>query len=457
MWDLARKELYRRRYFAVAVLCVIDMAALGLAVFVPRTWTSVATLSVDAQPPELDELESRLRSRIETLVPDPNARVTTREAEGEIRVQYVAPGAQASLDGLKDLLSRLVQQEVERLRDERRAVEHALVLETERSDAEVRESERLLNEELARLPAGGQPALGARVGQLRAELEALDLDLRTSAELRSTLTKRIAALDKQIAALAPGLEPPDEIDRELADLRGDLAAARAVPGADVARVEDLELQISNLEIERVAALEKRDALRRRIDSEFKAPREQTRARLSILEDEVGLKTRRRGEIGKLLESADVELSKLEQGSEVLRNLRRKYDDAVALNRQQKLQLQNVRSDIDLRTNPASLSFQVIRQPVLPSAPDGIPSWVFVLSALGISVLGSIVLGLGPAMVDEKVRLPESIVLDVQVPVLTVIPEYRPAQGGAHVRWRVILLSLVVAVSVGANAAFLILF
>jgi hypothetical protein len=54
-------------------------------------------------------------------------------------------------------------------------------------------------------------------------------------------------------------------------------------------------------------------------------------------------------------------------------------------------------------------------------------------------------------------LPESIVQDVQVPVLTVIPEYRPSPGGVHVRWRVILLSLVVALGVGANVAFLILF
>jgi hypothetical protein len=232
---------------------------------------------------------------------------------------------------------------------------------------------------------------------------------------------------------------------------------RSAPQPDLAQIEAVELEISLREIDKVALLERNAPLRARIDTALKPEREQTATRVRLLEDDTASKTRRLEEIDRLLGTASAELAALQQGNQKMRDLQREYDDAVALNRQLKLRVQGVQSDILLRTNAASLPFMVARQPVPPDHPDGIPSWVIVLSSLGLGALLAAALNLGRMVVDDRVRTPESVRIDAQVQVLGVIPEYSAMGASGSVRWRVVSLSLLVVGTVGVHLAFVALF
>ena len=65
--------------------------------------------------------------------------------------------------------------------------------------------------------------------------------------------------------------------------------------------------------------------------------------------------------------------------------------------------------------------------------------------------------LGAVLVDDKVRAPGAIVTDVEVAVLAMIPFYHPPQAAGDVRWRVMLVALLVACTLIAHIGFTVVF
>jgi hypothetical protein len=451
---IARKELQRRRFPTLLGFCLVSLVLLGLASLIPRSWTANAVLEVRATGSDFESVATRLREELDAGTSRPGQRVQSALSGREITVRFTAGSAEEALAQLGSLLERLIEQELGRLRAAMRATEATVAAELEQSGSRLREAEAALDRGLGGLPEGGESALGARIGQLQGEREALDLDLRTSGELQRTLTARVRELDAAIGALAGALDAPIALLADLERRRGELRALRAVPGSDIARAEQLELEISRLDVELAALQEKRAAAQARIDTELQPQRHQATARLATLAEEIALKQRRREEIDRLIVAAREEAARLLQENQQLRELQRAYDDAAALNRQLKLRLQAVRDEIAVKANVTALPFEVARQPVEPSRPDGVPAWLIVLASLVIGLVVAAARLLGTVLVDDRVRLAETLIVEAEIPVLAVIPDYRPLQAVGQVRWQAILAALLVMATAAAMLQFL---
>lgn len=457
LWELARKELYLRRYPTLLTLCIASLLMIAAASMLPRSWTARAVLELQVQPPEFALVESRLRSRVETPQAAGVQRASAVVSGSSMTVSLTAASRQDAVGSLSALLASMVDAEIELLRARTQDVEHEVQGELEESQARIRGIEQRINDELGHRPEGGESALGARLGQLQGEREALETELRGGEALRQTLASRIAALDVQIAETARAQESTDAVDRDIVQLRSRLAEARSAVPPDAAATEALELELSLREVDRAAILEANAAVRARIDRQLKPEREQFATRLELLDDDTASKSSRRKEIDKLLAAASAELATLQQRSQALRDLQREYEDATALNRQIKLRAQEVQSDLLLRVNAASLPFAVTRQPDPPDHPDGIPAWVIALCSLALGALLAGVLNLSRILVDDRVRSAESVRLDAQVEVLGVIPEYVSRQDRSAMRWRATLCALLVAGTAAAHLAYVALF
>lgn len=168
------------------------------------------------------------------------------------------------------------------------------------------------------------------------------------------------------------------------------------------------------------------------------------------------KGERERELGLLLEQGRAESSTLQEGNQTIRELQRAYDDAAALQRQLNVRLQELRQELELRTSVAALPFSTSRVPVPPRSPDGMPAWGYVLlAAAGALVVAGLRL-LGSILIDDRVRLADTVLEEAEVPVLAVIPDYSPREAIARVRLRVVLVALLGAASVAAVALFLVL-
>lgn len=404
---IARKELRRHGTSTVALFFCVALVLLGAAALVPRSWTAKAVIGLDPDPTAMAALGARLQAAIREAAGD--APVTV-EPEGErLRLRYAADRPQRALEGLNAVLARVVKGELERLREGYEADEHRLVVQLDEAAARVDALAAELAAGRSGLPAGGESALGARIGQLEGERDALQLDLRASAELRKRLAAQVAALDAEIAAL--------EV------VTGD--------GAPAARV--------------------------RIDTELKPPRAAAAVRLATLRDEISVKERRLREIGGLLQGASAQTSVLQKESEALRELQRRYEDAAAEHRQMRLRVQEIRDRIALNVTVSALPFRVLSAPLPPDSPDGVPAWIWALGALAGAALVAAGRLLGSVLVDDRVRLAEQIVVDAELPVLAVIAEHTPVQVSGRVRWPVIGMVLLGALTGAGVLVFLVVF
>ncbi len=114
-------------------------------------------------------------------------------------------------------------------------------------------------------------------------------------------------------------------------------------------------------------------------------------------------------------------------------------------------------ELEMRTTPSQLPFQIVTPPIVPVRPDGLPAWVFVLAALVGGLVVALMRLLGAILVDDKVRAPGAIVTDVEVAVLAMIPLYHPPQAAGEVRWRVMLVALLVGCTLIAHLGFTVVF
>ena len=92
---------------------------------------------------------------------------------------------------------------------------------------------------------------------------------------------------------------------------------------------------------------------------------------------------------------------------------------------------------------------------MPRSPDGWQGWTYSLLAIFIGLLVAAFRLLYGYLGDDRLRLAESIVAEIEIPVLAVIPELVPAQAATEVRWQFIFTTMLCIVTGGVHAFFMI--
>ncbi|MCG3169155.1 MAG: hypothetical protein CALGDGBN_00668 [Pseudomonadales bacterium] len=437
--QIARKEMRARRLSSATLGCGVCLLLLAGAWFLPRGYTTTAQLALAQDVVDEGKIAARVLGHLGN---DPLLAVEHRGTQFDLR--YSAPSAQQAFDGVSAAIARALSRELELLRSERRAAQENLGHQLEHARTQLRTTDADLKAALAALPQGGESALGARLGQLQGELDALLVDLRSNRDLQTTLARRVAALDARLAELRAAAAELDSVEAEAARVNADAATV------------DPERALAGLDEQRQRVLAEHPDLREALQS-VPVERQQFEARRAALGDEIRAKQARERQLRTLIEQGRVDSATLIEGNQILRDLQREYDDAAALERQLSVRLNELRLDAELRTTPSALPVSVSRAPLLPLRPDGIPGWVYVLFAALGGVLVAGVRLLGHILVDDRVRLAQGVLEEVEVPVLAVIPEYRPREAHARVRVGVVMVTLLVGSTVAAAAVFLFLY
>ncbi|MBK7521816.1 MAG: hypothetical protein IPI75_17165 [Gammaproteobacteria bacterium] len=455
--QLAQKELRRRRLSTVVAFCVTSLLLLVAAALYPRNYTSSAEVRFEVAPPLLEEVSNRVREYLGANVNDPDGQLVTNLSGALLHADFSASSAQQAFAGMNALLVGLIRDETELLRSGLRAKEQALLTDLRGSEKRLAEAGDRLNQAIAELPEGGESAHGARLGQLQGEMDTLALEIRENNDLQKLLGARLEDVRKQQAALRPALDAPGAIERKIVTLRAQLTALRAGGSPDVGRVESMEAEIGRLDVELAAAQDERARVQARIERELKPQQAEIDARLASLRNELSVREKRRKDLTTMLSTARSETAGLQQTNQQIRALQNEYDTSAALAQQLKVRLQEARMELEMRTTPAQLPFQIVTPPVMPGRPDGLPAWAFVLAALVGGLFVALIRLLGAILVDDKVRAPGAIVTDVEVAVLALIPAYHPPQAAGEVRWRVMLVALLVACTLIAHIGFTVVF
>lgn len=455
--QLAQKELRRRRLSTVVVFCVTSLVLLVAAALYPRSYTSSAEVRFDVAPPQLEEVSNRVREYLGANVNDPDGQLLTNLSGALLHADFSASSAQQAFAGMNSLLVGLIRDETELLRKSLRAREQGLLTELRGAEKRLADAEQRLNTAISGLPEGGESAHGARLGQLQGEMDTLALEIRENNDLQKLLGARLKDVRKQLAALQPALDAPAVVERKIVALREQLAALRAARSVDVGRVESMEAEIGRLDVELAATQDERARVEARIERELKPQQAEIEARLISLRNELSIREKRRKDLGAMLSTARSETAGLQQTNQQIRMLKNEYDTSAALAQQLKVRLQDVRTELEMRTTPSQLPFQIVRPPIVPSGPDGLPAWAFVLAALAGGLVVALMRLLGAVLVDDKVRAPGTLVTDVEVAVLAMIPAYHPPQAAGEVRWRVMLVTLLVACTLIAHLGFTVVF
>ncbi len=437
--QIARKEVRAHRLSSATLGCGVCLLLLAGAWFLPRSYTTTAQLALAHSVVDPGKVTARVLGH---LGHDPLLAVEHRGAQFELR--YSAPSAPQAFDGVSAAIARTLSRELEFLRNERRLAQENLGHQLEHARARLRTADADLKAALATQPQGGESALGARLGQLQGELDALQVELRSSRDLQATLARRVAALDGRLAQLRAAAAELESVEAELARVNADATAV------------DRERALAGLDERRQRVFSEHPDLREALQS-VPVERQQFDSRRAALAEEIRARQARERELRALLEQGHTDTASLIEGSQVLRDLQREYDDAIALERQLSVRLNELRLDAELRTTPSALPVTVSRAPLLPLRPDGIPGWVYVLfAALGGLLIAAVRL-LGHILVDDRVRLAQGVLEEVEVPVLAVIPEYRPREARARVRVGVVMVALLISATVAAAAVFLFLY
>ncbi len=455
--QLAQKELRRRRLSTVVAFCVTSLVLLVGAALFPREYTTTTELRFDVAPPLLGEVSNRVRAYLDTNATDVDGKLATNLSGALLRADYSAPSAQQAFVGMNSLLVGLIRDETGLLRSSLRDKEQGLLTELRGSEKRLGEAEQRLNTAISALPEGGESAHGARLGQLQGEMDTLALEIRGNKELQQLLGKRLQDVRTQLATLQPVLDAPALVERKILLLREQLTGLRTASSPDVGQVESTEAEIARLDVEQAATLDERARVQARIERELKPQQGEIEARLITLRNELSIREQRRKDLTAMLSVARSETAGLLQTNQQIRALQNEYDTAAALAQQLKLRIQAVRLELETHTTPSQLPFQIVKPPIVPPRSDGFPAWVFVLAALVGGLAVAMMRLLGAVLVDDKVRAPGAIVTDVEVAVLAMIPFYHPPQAAGDVRWRVMLVALLVGCTVIVHLGFLVVF
>jgi hypothetical protein len=406
--EVGRKELRHKRVSCLAIFCVANLLLLSLAAWLPRTYTVTAELRFDAAGENADNVIAGVRKQLKKLT-ESGPDLDIRRSGTALELSAAASSARKAFRSLDDALTTLIRVEMNTLQLAREdAVRSAAAAVTESSNR-LGELQLKINDVLQAVPEGGESGAGARIGQLQGAMDSLVLTVRSDEERMVKNRGRLEAIDQRLDML-----------------RSNSEMFRQRTPQDVAREQ----------------------------SQFETERQLLMVALTQAEQDLALKKQQLVRLRSLLYRARSEAAEMHKENQVLDDLRRQYETAVALDRQLILRLQQMKLETAVAPTLEALPFAVSRHPVMPDRADGLSRPVISVAVLVGGLMLMTIKLLASVLFDKRVRMPDALVAGAEVPVLSVIPDYQPLRAASDLRWQSISAVLLLAVVAAAHVAFL---
>ncbi len=381
--ELLGRELHSRRFSSIILFCSIVLLGLLVSSLTPRAWTSKASLYLGARPSVDQDLPGRLVRKIrEGVVPDSGDLVLTNLAGPELEVRLRSNSPDRAFEQLNLLLSKVA-------RDERETSRQSLLNVAARLERESAQASLTLQQSSARLEAhrlsrldDGESALATRIAELGAELDTHSRELNAEAEARAVLVEQQRGLERRVAALQPDLDAPLALEHRIKSMRADFSALRAGSSESPARVEEIERELSALEVERLGLSERKAEAERLLGAELRPQLEAVATRLRTIEGEMSAREAGRMQAMTLLSALRSEVQDIHRGDQPLQELERGFSEAQANDLRLKEALQAARDNTVVAAAANEPPFTMREKPGVPASPDGV-------GALGVLCLAAL--------------------------------------------------------------------
>jgi len=459
---IMRREYARLRARLFVLFCVVVLALLAAASFLPRSYVSDAVLAFDSSA--LDAMPASAE-RLRTLASaHPGGALRVEMRGRELLLGWEGAHPAGLRETLKQLIDELVTHSRASLADAQAADAARLEREVQAAREARASAEQALAAALAALPEGGDAAAGARLGKLQAETEARSLETRAGRSRQAELEARVQELAAGLEAAEPDDTRVQALEAQLRDAQAALGRAAAAdlaakPGAtadaDAARaereraqqqVDTLSRTLAAAQDELVAAGTRHAALAAR-----HAAAEEELAQLRAVAE---ANARQERQLGRLIEEARGELVRLEGENEQIQQLDRAVSTADAGLRDAESALARQAEAMAQARERPELPYTLSAGPGNPRLGSGWPAWQQLLAALAA---GAVLALLGLLQAAASARSARSLVLladELQVKPLVELPVWRDPMTDPAAQWRRAGLALLGLLTAAACAAFL---
>lgn len=480
--EIVRREGYRLRYRLPTVFCVTTLLVLAIGYSLPRSYVSEATLAWQASDIALrNHIREELRSAASA---SGDGRLALIDAGDSLALRWQSIEDSVPAQELERVLDTLTSDVRQRVVDEVDTEEARLQSALQVSRRAYEAASQQLNSAIDRLPDGGGAAAGAKLGQLQAEQEALELENAENQSLEARLLGRIEELNSQIGAGEPDDSRVTEQEQSLkraeaalvaavvaqADAEDVLSARQAeviaidevLPESDpaYARVTEAQTLVESLQANVDDLTRSLGGARRELAS-AQSRYASLIARLGAAQEDLSstkesLQTgeARQLELTRLVEQARDKLSQLEQDNVALRQLRSAYDTAQREFRELQVEARRHAQDaVRLRARPP-LPFTIAERPSAARLKQGFESWQTVVGATSCGLALALLLLIGASLRGSSGKSLAKLTDELRVAPTVELPVWSDPIAAKGTGLRRLLIGLLMFITAAACIAFI---